>query len=122
MKTWIAVTLLLAGSAQAQTIWRCGPPEAPRYADSACADGRPMQVADARSGAELQAARAVAARERALADRMVEDRLLREAALRPVTSAARRTALPVQIRVAGAAAPKRPPKPFTVKLPKTPGG
>jgi hypothetical protein len=69
----IALGLLLCAVAQAQTVWRCGP-AANVYSDTACTGGQAVAVADTRSAAEVQAARAVAARERALAERLAAAR------------------------------------------------
>ena len=78
MKTLlVAVLLLAAAAAQAQTVWRCGP-AANVYSQSPCADGRTIAVADGRDAQEVDAARAVAARERALADTLTRQRLERE--------------------------------------------
>ena len=57
MTPWFTLALLLAGSVQAQTVWRCGP-DGNTYSSSACAEGRAVVVADARNPAEVQAARA----------------------------------------------------------------
>jgi hypothetical protein len=77
--------LLCAGvqmPTQAQTIWRCGP-AGNVYSDSACTDGQVLAVADARSPAEVRAARAVAARERALAERLAAENARSERVARP---------------------------------------
>ena len=119
MKLWITLAWLLAGSVQAQTVWRCGP-EGNRYSDSACADGRTVAVADTRSPAEVQAARAVAARERALAERLAADNVLRES-----SAGARLVGIHsldgVLARNAEAARSKPAGKPFTVRLAKPAG-
>jgi hypothetical protein len=73
MKTLFAAALIFACSAQAQTVWRCGP-EGRSYADKPCADGREVAVTDTRDAAALQAAREVAEREHRLADKLVRDR------------------------------------------------
>ncbi|ODV11954.1 MAG: hypothetical protein ABT20_04735 [Rubrivivax sp. SCN 70-15] len=78
MKTLlVAILLLAAAAAQAQTVWRCGP-AANVYSHSPCADGRTVAVADGRDAQEVDAARAVAARERALADTLTRQRVERE--------------------------------------------
>ena len=46
------IALASAGSLQAQTVWRCGE-GGTLYSDRACADGRPVTVADARSSTEV---------------------------------------------------------------------
>ena len=66
-----ALALLAAGLAQAQPVWRCGP-EGRSYGDAPCADGRAVEVADARSAEQLQAARQVAARDRSLAAELAQ--------------------------------------------------
>jgi len=78
MTLWITtLALLLAGSVHAQPVWRCGP-DGSVYSNSACAEGRPVVVADARSAAEVQAARTVASSERTLAERQAQERARRE--------------------------------------------
>jgi hypothetical protein len=129
MKTSISlaffIALASAGSLQAQTVWRCGE-GGTLYSDRACADGRPVTVADARSSTDVAEARATAAGERAFAERLVHDRMAREAsalaALRP--TAQHMVKAPKAVKPAPAAAKaagaqrKKPPKPFTVRLPK----
>ncbi len=78
MKTvLVAAALLVAGAAQAQTVWRCGA-GGNSYSHSPCSEGRPVVVADGRSAKEVEAARAVAVRERALADELTRQRIERE--------------------------------------------
>jgi hypothetical protein len=77
----IALALLVCAVVHAQPVWRCGP-AGNVYSDSECADGRLVAAADARSPAEVQAARAVAARERALAERLAADNARNEASTR----------------------------------------
>jgi hypothetical protein len=77
-QSMIALALLLCAGAHAQTVWRCGP-AGNVYSDSACVDGQVVAVADARSAAEVQAARAVALREKALAERLAAEGARREA-------------------------------------------
>jgi hypothetical protein len=73
MKILIAAMLIVACSAQAQTVWRCGP-EGRSYTATPCADGHPVVVADTRNAADVQAGREVAERERLLAEKLVKDR------------------------------------------------
>jgi len=119
------IALAWTGGLQAQTVWRCGE-SGTLYSDRACADGRPVTVADARSSTDVAAARATAAGERAFAERLVSDRMAREAsALAAVRATAQYTAkapkaaksAPASTKAAGAQR-KTPPKPFTVRLPK----
>ena len=81
MTHWLAPALLLAAglhtSAQAQSIWRCGS-EGRSYSDRPCSEGRALDVSDARSTLDVQAAREVADRERRLADTLEQERLQRE--------------------------------------------
>ncbi len=73
------VTLPLAS--QAQDVWRCGP-DGRSYADAPCADGRRIEVAEARPADEVRLAQAQAAREIHLADTLRRERLAQEAAQR----------------------------------------
>jgi hypothetical protein len=68
--------LSLAWSAQAQGVWRCG---GNVYGDTPCPGGRAVEAADARSGAELQAAREIAQREAQTLQRLLAERRAREA-------------------------------------------
>jgi len=123
------IALAWAGGLQAQTVWRCGE-GGTLYSDRACADGRPMTVADARSSTDVAAARATAAGERAFAERLVSDRMGREAsalaAARPTaqymaqhTAKAARSAKPGTTSAKGAGTKRKtPPKPYTIRLPK----
>jgi len=77
----LAALTLAAGAAQAQTVWRCGA-DGRTYADSPCPGGRAVMVADARSAADVQAAREVLARDRALMNSMVQQRHEHERELR----------------------------------------
>ena len=56
-----------------QTIWRCGA-DAKSYGSQACADGRAVQVADARNAAQVKDAREVVQRDKALVREMVAQR------------------------------------------------
>jgi hypothetical protein len=78
MKCLLTSTLILAcGLAQAQTIWRCGP-DGRSYGDSPCAQGRAIDVSDARDDEAVAAAHAVAAMERRLAAQLRAERQQRE--------------------------------------------
>jgi hypothetical protein len=102
MKILIAAALLIACSAQAQTVWRCGP-EGRSYSASPCTGGRLVLVADARDAADVEAAREVAERERALATRMVREREQAQEAQTPRANARRNTK-------AKTVKPAKPPK------------
>lgn len=69
MKLWIALLLVTASAAQAQTVWRCGP-DGRSYSDAPCRDGRAVDVTQARPAADLIGAQAMAQREKALAARL----------------------------------------------------
>jgi hypothetical protein len=118
--------LSLAWSAQAQGVWRCG---GNVYGDTPCPGGRAVEAADARSGAELQAAREIAQREAQTLQRLLAERRAREAealattvyygarreALRPAPRAATRSGAVAALGVrepaeaaAGAAAAESP--------------
>ena len=78
MKLWIALMLLAASAAQAQTVWRCGP-DGRNYSDAPCRDGRAVEVAQARPAADLSSAQEMAQREKALVAKLVRERQHREA-------------------------------------------
>lgn len=79
MRAALALALLaLAGAADAQRIWRCGP-DGRVLQDRPCRDGDAIVVRDERpSAVDEAAAREVARRETALADQLREERLKRE--------------------------------------------
>jgi Domain of unknown function (DUF4124) len=110
----ITLALLLCASAQAQTVWRCGP-AGNVYSDSACPAGRVVAVADTRSPAEVQAARTVAARERALAERLAADNARGDAAARPRLVCIE-SLNDVRQRNAEAARARPAAKPFVIRL------
>jgi hypothetical protein len=110
----LTLGLLLCASAQAQTVWRCGP-TGQVYSDRACAQGQAVNVADARSAAEVQAARAVAARERALLTRLAADNARIAAAARPRLIGIE-SLDDVRRRNAEDARRRPPAKPFVVRL------
>ncbi len=74
----LLLALLLAGSAQAQTIWRCGP-DGRSFSDRPCADGRVQAAADPVDGDRVAAAQDLAERERSLARTLEQQRLQFEA-------------------------------------------
>ncbi len=80
---FVSALLLLSGWAQAQgqTVWRCGP-DGRVYSDSPCAQGRQLEVGDARSAEAQAAGRAVVAADRRLAAQMTAEREQRERARR----------------------------------------
>lgn len=73
------VCLVLAASAGAATVYRCGP-DGRSYSDTPCAEGRSVAVDDARSPGQVAEARRIAALDRQLADRGAAERQRREAA------------------------------------------
>ncbi|MBC7940263.1 MAG: hypothetical protein H7Z19_10955 [Chitinophagaceae bacterium] len=78
MKILLISLVLFAGTGvQAQTVWRCGP-EGRSYSVEPCADGRSVNVADARSREQQASAQAVASRQQNLALAMVNNRQQRE--------------------------------------------
>ena len=78
MKTALLfAAFLLAGPAQAQAVWRCGP-EGRSYSATPCPEGRVVAVADPRSAADMAAGREVAQRETTLARELVQQRRERE--------------------------------------------
>ena len=68
----------LAGMAQGQSVWRCGP-DGRHYSDTPCAGGTFVALVGARPAADLDSARDVARREQALAAQMARERELRQA-------------------------------------------
>ena len=78
MKLWITLLLCALGStAQAQTVWRCGP-DGRSYADLPCRSGRAVELAQARPAADLNSAQDMARREKSLAAQLVRERQQRE--------------------------------------------
>ena len=74
----LCLPLMLAGMAQAQSVWRCGS-DGSAYTDVPCPQGRAVELAQARPEADLLGAQDVARRESALAARLRHERQLREA-------------------------------------------
>jgi len=83
MKTSLALIALcfslFAPAAQATTVWRCGSV----YSDTPCAEGRAVDVADARTPEQVAAAREVLAADLRRADAMRRARLEHESARPP---------------------------------------
>lgn len=99
-------TVLLASAAGAQTVYRCGP-EGRSYGHQPCAEGRRVELVDARSEADRRDGESVALREARLVRAMEGQRLAAQPkATGPVRLDLRRSTSP-----AGRAAPQRA-KPF----------
>lgn len=64
---------LVCGLVSAADVYRCGP-DGRQYGDTPCADGRRVDVADARSPAQVQAGQRVVVMERQLAKQAARDR------------------------------------------------
>ena len=77
---WMAIALITP--AAAAEIYRCGP-NGSTYSQMPCAEGRRLELADARSDEQRLQAKQVNARTVALASSLERDRLTHEAALRP---------------------------------------
>jgi hypothetical protein len=109
------LALSMACSAQAQGIWRCG---GNAYGDTPCPGGRTVEAADARSDAELQAARETAQREARTLERLLAERRAREAEALATTVyyGARREV--VRPAPKAAAAPALSPRSVSVNPPK----
>jgi hypothetical protein len=75
----VAILLLAAGSAGAQTVWRCGS----YYSQKPCAEGVAVQTDDARSAAQASEAGAAARRDARTAAAMEKSRLALEAKASP---------------------------------------
>ena len=78
--SWMAVAFITP--AAAAEIYRCGP-NGSTYSQTPCAEGRRLELADARSDEQRLQARQVTERTVALASSLERDRLTHEAALRP---------------------------------------
>ncbi len=83
MKQILALTMLvtLPLLAQAQQVWRCGA-DGRSYSSVPCAEGRQLDVAEARPASDVTAARAQAMREVRMAEALRRERLAEEAAQR----------------------------------------
>jgi len=96
MKTTLLVAaFFLAGAAQAQTVWRCGP-DGRNYSATPCPEGRVVAAADPRSAADVAEGREVARRESELARQLTLQRREREALAE--RTVALRTPAPEKIR------------------------
>lgn len=123
---WMAVEL--TAPAAAAEIYRCGP-NGSTYSQTPCADGRRVELVDARGDEQRLQAKRVTERTVAMASSLERDRLASEAALRPalagsfdapakkVSSSATRSNAPSSVkakkkrlRVAAEAANRRMPK------------
>ena len=78
--SWMAVAFITP--AAAAEIYRCGP-NGSTYSQTPCAEGRRLELADARSDEQRLQATQVTERTVALASSLERDRLTHEAALRP---------------------------------------
>lgn len=74
---WLAATLVCA-SAQAQTVYRCGP-DGREYSQTPCPQGRAVNVSDERSAEQRAAADARVREDQARGDALERERLNREA-------------------------------------------
>lgn len=68
-----ALALPLVACAQGQLVWRCGP-DGRSYTSTPCAEGRVVEVPDARPAEDLRAARERASRDIRLADQLGRER------------------------------------------------
>jgi hypothetical protein len=100
----VLAAALCAGSAGAQTIYRCGN----EYTRIPCPDGRALETADTRSAAQRAEARALIAKDRRQAAEMQRDRRRDEAATKPATASTLGPAGAASATAAGASAPKKP--------------
>ena len=78
----LAMVLCLATSPAigADPVFRCGPASSPVYSQKPCADGKAVQVDDARTPQQKAESQAAARMQAKTADRMEKDRLAQEAA------------------------------------------
>ena len=84
LRTWLASSMAVAiiTPAAAAEIYRCGP-KGSTYSQTPCAEGRRLELIDARSDEQRVQANKVNERTVALASSLERDRLANEAALRP---------------------------------------
>jgi hypothetical protein len=73
----LLITTLIGTSVHAQAVYRCGP-DGRSYSQTPCAQGRSVEVNDARSAQQRREAIEVAERDRALGASLQQDRLARE--------------------------------------------
>ena len=78
LSTVLSLALLLPAAAGAQEVWRCGV-DGRSYSATPCADGRRVEVPEARPAADIAAARDAARREAALAGAQQRERTRIEA-------------------------------------------
>lgn len=121
--TAFALLALLAGTAGAQAVYRCGN----QYSQQPCPDGRQVQVEDPRTAAEAKRADAETQRQAKAADAMEKARLQQEASVakapvRPAPAPEAPTAGEPKGK-AGHAKISKPKKPdyFTATSPRKPG-
>jgi len=69
----VCALLFVAGVAPAADVYRCGP-DGRSYSDRPCAEGRALEVADARSAEQVAEAADVAARDRRLTRQLAAER------------------------------------------------
>ena len=110
--TVLIAGLMLATSASAATVYRCGP-DGRSYSDTPCAEGRAVAVDDARSADQVAEARRIAALDRGLAERWTAERQRCEAADAPRHAAPGALTLrpPTPSASKSATVPQRPPRP-----------
>jgi hypothetical protein len=103
MKRAVLIGWLMAGAAglpaaRAETVYRCGPPEARIYSQTPCAGADTMRISDDRSPAQQAAARATHRSDAAFAERLQRERQQAERQA-TVRHAARLTVTPEQKKV-----------------------
>ncbi len=76
----MASCLISSAAIGADPVYRCGPASSPVYSQKPCADGKAVQVDDARSPQQKAESQAAARMQAKTADRMEKDRLAQEAA------------------------------------------
>ncbi len=108
-KLMATLSLMLPLLAGAQEVWRCGP-DGRTYASVPCAEGRRVEVPEARPAADVAEARQRAAEERRNAEALTRDRLARESTLRG-NGLAGMVAREEEIKPASAKKVRQAPKP-----------
>ena len=76
----MASCLISSFAIGADPVFRCGPASSPVYSQKPCADGKAVQVDDARTPQQKAESQAAARMQAKTADRMEKDRLAQEAA------------------------------------------
>ena len=84
--TFALCVMCMAGSAQAQLIYRCGP-DGSEYSQTPCPGGKVLESSDPRSAAQREAAVRVAAQERKRAAELERERRAQQAAITPARAA-----------------------------------